>query len=33
MDKSQGQGPAWIVFLIWMLIPLLVFFLLITFTG
>ena len=33
MDKSQGQGPAWIVFLVWMLIPLLVFFRLITFTG
>ncbi len=33
MDRSQGQGPAWIVFVVWMLIPLLVFFVLITFTG
>ena len=33
MDRSQGQGPAWIVFVVWMLIPLLVFFVLITFPG
>jgi hypothetical protein len=33
MDRSQGQGPAWIIFLVWMLLPLLLFFLIITFTG
>ncbi|HEV8715805.1 MAG TPA: hypothetical protein VGX03_23625 [Candidatus Binatia bacterium] len=33
MDESQGQGPAWIVFLVWLLVPLLVFFLVLTFTG
>ncbi len=33
MDKSQGQGPAWMVFLVWILLPLLLFFLIITFTG
>lgn len=33
MDKSQGQGPAWLVFLVWMLIPALLFFLITAFTG
>ena len=33
MDESQGQGPAWIVFLVWLLVPLLIFFMVITFTG
>jgi uncharacterized protein involved in cysteine biosynthesis len=33
MDEGQGQGPAWIVFLVWVLVPLLIFFLALTFTG
>jgi len=33
MDEGQGQGPAWIVFLVWLLVPLLIFFLVLTFTG
>ena len=33
MDEGQGQGPAWIVFLVWLLGPLLIFFLIMTFTG
>ncbi len=31
--ENQGQGPAWVVFLLWMLAPLLLFFLILTFTG
>lgn len=30
---DQGQGPAWIVFLLWFGLPLLLFFLGLTFTG
>jgi hypothetical protein len=33
MDESQGQGPAWIVFVVWLLGPLVTLFLLLTFTG
>ncbi len=33
MDEGQGQGIAWIVFLVWVLVPLLVFFIGLTFTG
>ena len=32
-NQGQGQGPAWVVFLLWMLGPLVTFFLLLTFTG
>ena len=31
--ENQGQGPAWIVFFVWMFVPLLLFFLVLTFTG
>lgn len=31
--EDQGQGPGWVVFLLWMLLPALVFFLVLTFTG
>ncbi len=31
--ENQGQGPAWVVFLLWMLVPLLLFFLILAFTG
>ncbi len=31
--ENQGQGPGWVVFLLWMLVPTLVFFLALTFTG
>ena len=33
MDEGQGQGPAWIVFLLWLLMPLMTFFMILTFTG
>lgn len=33
MDEGRGQGPAWIVFLVWLVLPLLLFFLVFTFTG
>ena len=31
--ETQGQGPAWIVFVVWVLVPLLIFFLVLTLTG
>lgn len=31
--ENQGQGPGWVVFLLWMFVPTLVFFLALTFTG
>jgi hypothetical protein len=33
MDEGQGQGIAWIVFLVWLLVPMLLFFLISTLTG
>lgn len=33
MDEGRGQGPAWIAFVVWVLVPLLVFFIGLTFTG
>jgi hypothetical protein len=33
MDEGQGQGPSWIVFLVWVLLPLVIFFIGLTFTG
>ncbi|MEW6299968.1 MAG: hypothetical protein AB1671_19930 [Thermodesulfobacteriota bacterium] len=32
-DRGQGQGPAWIAFALWFVIPLLLFFVGLTFTG
>jgi len=32
-DESHGQGPAWMVFLLWIVLPLLLFFIGLTFTG
>ncbi len=32
-DQGQGQGPGRIVFLLWFVLPLLLFFVLLTFTG
>lgn len=32
-DRGRGQGPAWGAFLLWFLIPLLLFFVVLTFTG
>lgn len=32
-DRGQGQGPAWGAFVVWFVIPLLLFFVVLTFTG
>ncbi len=32
-DQGQGQGPGWIVFLFWFVLPLGLFFSVLTFTG
>lgn len=32
-ERGQGQGPSWIVFVLWFVVPLLLFFLILTFTG
>jgi hypothetical protein len=31
--RGEGQGPAWLVFVLWFVLPLLLFFLVLTFTG
>jgi hypothetical protein len=33
MDEGQGQGPVWIIFLLWLLGPLVTLFIVLTLTG
>jgi hypothetical protein len=32
-DESRGQGPDWLVFALWFVLPLFLFFIGLTFTG
>jgi hypothetical protein len=32
-DESHGQGPDWVVFVLWFVLPLLLLFIGLTFTG